>query len=281
MNAPVSITELAERYLDSEQVTLPVYPKAAELVQEKARQPNCSAGELARVLTMDPALSGRVLKSANSSFYGGLGSVNTVGDAIVRLGMDEVVDIAVSCAQRDTYKTTDPAARATMQKLWQHAVATAFAARWLAKRAGFRDMAHDAFMAGLFHDVGKLAVNQALDTALAEGHLPQAVPPGLHAELVENMHARLGARVIEHWNLAPKFAKIALEHHDENPDGTDNLLLIVRLADLTAAKLGFDVTPMPDISLSATEEAALLQVSDMMLAEMQVKLEDGMQALGR
>jgi putative nucleotidyltransferase with HDIG domain len=280
VNAPVSITDLAERYLDSEQVALPVYPKAAEQVQEKARQPNCSASELARVLTMDPALSGRVLKSANSSFFGGLGSVNTIGDAIVRLGMDEVVDIAVSCAQRDTYKTTDPEARATMQKLWQHAVATAFAARWLAKRAGFRDMAHDAFMAGLFHDVGKLAVNQALETALAEGHLPQAVPPGLHAELVENMHARLGARVLEHWNLAPKFAKVAREHHLEGIDATDTLLIIVRLADLAAAKIGFDVTPMRGLSLSASEEAALLQVSDVTLAEMLVKLEDGMQALG-
>ena len=60
-----SVSERNEKSsVDSEQVALPVYPKAAEQVQEKARQPNCSASELARVLTMDPALSGRVLKSA-------------------------------------------------------------------------------------------------------------------------------------------------------------------------------------------------------------------------
>ncbi|MEQ8662930.1 MAG: HDOD domain-containing protein [Gammaproteobacteria bacterium] len=280
MNAALSITDLAERYLESEHVSLPVYPKVATLVQEKARETNCSAAQLARVLAIDPVLSGQVMKAANSSFYGGLKTVDNVGDAIVRLGFTEVASVAVMCAQRDLYRPADREARTAMQKLWQHAVATAFAARWLALRLGFRDIAQDAFMAGLFHDVGKLGVLQALDTALADGDLPQPVPAGLRTELIDRLHPRLGARIIERWNLAPKFAKVALEHHLETIDPADTLLIIVRLADLAAAKLGFDTTPLPEVSLSATEEAALLQVNDVTLAEMLVKLEDGMRALG-
>ncbi|MEQ8233720.1 MAG: HDOD domain-containing protein [Gammaproteobacteria bacterium] len=280
MNAVVSITDLAEHYLESEHVSLPVYPKVATLVQEKAREPNCSAAQLARVLAIDPVLSGQVMKAANSSFYGGLKTVDSVSDAIVRLGFNEVASVAVMCAQRDLYRPADREARATMRKLWQHAVATAFAGRWLATRIGFRDMAQDAFMAGLFHDVGKLGVIQALDSALASGQLPQAVPAGLRAELIDRLHPGIGARIVERWNLAPKFAKVAREHHLETIDAADTLLVVVRLADLAAAKLGFDVAPMPELSLSATEEAALLQVQDVTLAEMLVKLEDGMQALG-
>jgi hypothetical protein len=100
------------------------------------------------------------------------------------------------------------------------------------------------------------------------------------ADNEQRLHPGSGARIIERWNLAPKFAKVAREHHLESIDAADTLLIIVRLADLAAAKLGFDVTPMRGLSLSATEEAALLQVSDVTLAEMLVKLEDGMQALG-
>jgi len=281
LNQAVSITEVAIGYLESDEVKLPVYPKVALRIQQIANDPAASSEHLARVLACDPSVSAQILKAANSSFYGGLASVDNLNDAVVRLGLNSVVEISVMCAQRDQYKARTPAHKTMMDKLWLHAVATAYGGRWIAAKCGLRTQMSDAFMAGLFHDIGRLAVIQALETAEAEGRLPGAIPEGLFTELVDRLHTDMGARLIEHWNLAPKFSKVARAHHDEHLDSGDTLLAIVRLADNAAAKLGFDVEPTPDLSLSATDEADHLQLDDIAIAEMLVKLEDGMKSMRR
>lgn len=87
-------------YLASRDIVLPVYSPVATKVQSVADDPNSNANELERALMHDPALSSQVLKVANCTFFARLTRIDTVKAAILRLGSDQVVQLAVAISQK-------------------------------------------------------------------------------------------------------------------------------------------------------------------------------------
>jgi HD-like signal output (HDOD) protein len=284
MSSGKSLIDSINEHLASENLQLPVYSPIASKLQGLVQQPEASAEQIERLLVRDPGVASQVLKVANSSFYAGLNKVSTIRAAIMRLGLTQVVNIAVLVTQRGAYGSNDRLIAAYMATLWKHAMGCAFGSKWLAEKCGYRELASEAFMAGLFHDIGELLLLKVIEELrkedLREGGGQQPLPDGVVKEVLDAMHTVQGHQLISLWGLPETYGQVARAHHDEEPDAGNMLALIVRLVDRTCSKLGFALDADLGIALTACPETALLGVKEVTLAELEIALEDGLTRVG-
>ena len=274
-----SLIDVLGDELGRNDLQLPVYPSIATRVQVLAASGSGTSDQFERLLAQDPAIASHVLRVANSAFYAGLSSVSTIRAAVMRLGLDQLVSIAVVCAQKGHFTGHDPQIQPLMSQLWQHSVAVAFGSRWLAERSGYRALAGECFMAGLFHDIGKLLILKVLDDLRRRGEWRHELPPSLVHELLSSLHAEQGARLIRQWNLSPLYAEVARLHGTPSIEEASPVHLIVRLVNNACTKLGINLHRQDGIALSASMEAAALGLKEVLIAELEIMLEDGIQTL--
>lgn len=278
MSEPTSLMQAVEEALASGSVQIPVYSSTVSRLQATVDDENADAKQVEQVLGQDPALSAQVLRVANSPFYGGLSKISTIGAAAQRLGLKQVVNIAVLTAQRAAHASSDAVVKALMQRLWQHSVGCAIGAKWIAEHTNSRELANEAFMAGLLHDVGSLMLLRVLENLRGKKQ-GQQIPESLILEVITALHADQGARLIRHWALPDSYAEVAASHHAMEVDTTDTVGMLVRLADQTCHKIGMSLTPDSSIRLSTLPECNALRVKEIALAELEIAIEDGIEAL--
>jgi HD-like signal output (HDOD) protein len=226
---------------------LPVMPKATVRLLELLEFPDCTTQELAEVIETEPVLAVRILKLANSPFYGQRGRIASVAKAVVVLGAKTIRSLAMAVwthTLKAQMRNADE--MRLMLLLLQHGLATGVAAQMLVEKSS-RALAEDAFMAGLLHDIGRVALVAELGTRyqhdILEPALRDLMP--LHekeATVLGFDHRALGARLMAAWGLPGFLAAVAERHHDEDlvPD-TQNLVAAVTLADNCASLLGFNL----------------------------------------
>ena len=142
MSEPTSLMQAVEEALASGSVQIPVYSSTVSRLQALVAREDADAKQVEQGLNQDAALAAQVLRVANSPFYGGLSKISTISAAAQRLGMRQVVNIAMLTAQRAAHATSDPVVKFFMKCLWQHSVGCAIGAKWLAEHANCRS-SHD------------------------------------------------------------------------------------------------------------------------------------------
>jgi HD-like signal output (HDOD) protein len=207
--------------------------------------PMSSAEEIARIIAQEPGLAARVLRVANSAYYGASGSVATLERAFVLLGVDAVRGIAAAACLDRAAARAMRSSPIDLRSLLRHSIATAAAAEALARLVSPR-VASEAFIAGLLHDFG-VTVQVQLDPA-AFARLASAVQsePSTALDLLEHRvecigHERCAAVVFEAWNL-PQGLIGAIRHHHSpsgSPGSGDTVARAVHLANRLAISLGF------------------------------------------
>ena len=278
MNEPVSLMQAVEAALASGSVQIPVYSSTVSRLQALVAREDADAKQVEQVLNQDAALAAQVLRVANSPFYGGLSKISTISAAAQRLGMRQVVNIAMLTAQRAAHATSDPVVKFFMKCLWQHSVGCAIGAKWLAEHANCREHANEAFMAGLLHDVGSLLLLRVLES-LRGSQSKQPMPESLILEVINSLHADQGAKLIRHWGLPESYAQIAATHHAIEIDAGDTVGQLVRVANEACHKLGMALTPDASIRLTTLPESHALGLREITLAELEIAIEDGVAAL--
>lgn len=270
-----SVIDMIDEAIGAGTISLPVFPAVIAELRSAVANPNCSSEQVAQQINQDAGLASQILKVANSTFYAGLNKVATIRNAVSRLGLIPTVQIATMVAQKAQFSSTDPMFRRNFETLWKHSVACALGSEWLAKRLGLAALASDVFMAGLFHDIGKLLLLKALDE-IQQSQAGLKLAEEVVTEVLEQFHAEKGARLLEQWNLPESFAAVARNHHAPLTSDTSNLELVVRTIDLVACKLGIGFRHDPELSITNTDEAERLGVTAIMLAELEIALEDAL-----
>jgi HD-like signal output (HDOD) protein len=269
-----------EHLVASGNLTLPVFNDAAAKLQALRASDDVGASEVEHLILADQVLVAEVLRAANSPFFGGLAQISSVRSAIVRLGLNQVSQLALMVSHRSQYDAKDGAIREMIQQLWIHATATAMAAGWLARRLGFgKELESEAFLGGLLHDVGKLVILRAIDEIKANGKEPYEISPHLVNEILASVHPVLGGAFLQHRNIPNVYCDIAGDHHLDDFEPSRIPLVTVRLANRAAAKMGLSLQPAPRIVLSALPEAHCLNANDILLTELEIVMEDSL-ALG-
>ncbi|MDK9708971.1 MAG: HDOD domain-containing protein [Desulforhopalus sp.] len=273
MQKSASFLDVINESIASGNVVLPVFSAAALRIQQELIKKDPDMKVFETLLSGDQSLSSQVLQMANSSFYQGLVEILTVRSAIVRLGMQEVGRLVLLVATRNQFRSKDPELNVLMKQLWQHAVGCALGVKWLMRRCKFDELESHAFFAGLFHDIGKLFVLMVVDQ-MKEKNKQLPVTHALLLEAMGSLHCDQGYKLMRQWNLPEEYCVVTRDHHRKDYDNKNYLLVLVRLADVACIKLGIGVTKDESIVLSTREEARLLNLSEVDLAELEIMLED-------
>ena len=274
MDAEHSLVEMIDHFVASKTVKLPAFNATALRIQKEVAREEPDFRLIEKLIVSDQSMTGEVLRVSNSSFYKGLTQVATVRDAIIRLGIKEVSNIVSLVALQYNFKSKDPAVHKIMGKLWRHSVGCAIGANWLARQNGFQALAHETFIAGLLHDVGKLYVLKIIDDMKASAELESLPSDKVINEVMQQLHTDLGYSLMVHWNLPEKYCQIARDHHLDELDGNNFVLVLVRLANQMCHKMGIGLIEDPSIIMLETPEAVQLQLSEVDLARLEVRLED-------
>ena len=275
MNENVLLLDEVLELIDSGSLELPVFDKAAARLQALCSSDDVDAEEVEQLILSDQVLVAEILRAANSPFFGGPSPIHTIRIAIVRLGLWQVAHLALMASHCTKFDAKDPTLRRMMRELWGHASATALGAGWILRKLGFgKQFESEAFLGGLLHDIGKLVILRALDQIKLAGGAPADLPMPLIYETLAMAHPLLGANFLKRWDVPELYCEVARDHHSSEFDPNKSVLLAVRLADNAAAKMGLSLQPNPSVILSTLPEALSLNASEILIAELEIMLED-------
>ena len=204
--------------------SLPSLPTIAVQVLDLTQEPNINLPELAVVIANDPAMSGKVLKTANSSFYGRTKPATTINQALIVLGLQSVRTLVLGFSLVNNLKESGggdggrgAADGFDHMAYWRRSIYAATAARCIAGRVGLGRQAEEVFLAALLMDVGQLV----LDKAVGPAYGPACAAAGSHDALsaaeqaaVGGTHAEVGGVIAALWKLPPTLAVPMARHHD-------------------------------------------------------------------
>ena len=270
--------EVIREQLESESLNLPMFHPIAVKLQAVLAVKDFGIEQVVALIIKDQALTTQILRLANSAFFSGLAHVTTITEAVVRLGAREIAGVAMLASQQNSYNSfTVPELKAHSQMLWRHAIGCAIGARWLAERTGYKNLSQEAFIAGLLHDIGCLLILKVLEGIQFSDSEGKGVSRELTNEIMVAMHTESGYDLLQKWNLPEPYCTIVRDHHKEQCDTSNVLLSLVRLVDNTCKKLGLGCAPDPTLMLAATFEAQGLGIKDILLAELEIMIEDSME----
>ena len=195
---------------------LPSLPAVAVKVLELAKQSNQSLANVAKVISSDPALTAKVLKTVNSSFYGLPHQVSTINHALVLLCMQTVKTLALGFSLAGSLNS-NKSAKFDYVRFWRQSLFSAVAARTLAKTIHMKEP-EEAFLVGLLSDIGTLAMHRALgaeyDQLLDSCEGDQCELVRLSREKYDLDHAQVGGAMADHWKFPKSVADPISQHHD-------------------------------------------------------------------
>jgi len=180
-----------------------------------------SFAQLGALIEKDTVLAGNVLKTVNSALYGCSGTINSVNHAIAIMGLSRLRNTALSFSVNRMWKSVKTPRGWSMARFNLHSVATAMMADKLAECLPV-EYAEGSFVAGLFHDIGKLLIAIALvDEYENITRLIEALPPGdtrtaedCETEFLGLDHCELSAAALENWKL-PYPVQVAVRYHHQ------------------------------------------------------------------
>lgn len=206
-------------------------------VLETCNNPDASPNDLNRVISLDPVLTGQVLRLINSAYYALSNPITSLPRAIIMLGLNTVKNLALSLAILDSMGGRGFLKTITVNDFWAHCLCVGVAAKCISEIKGAsRSECEDAFIAGLLHDLGKIPLskqfpNKYLQTLKSAGRDQQ---PLIHAEntIFEIDHCMVGRLIGEKWQLGKMMIQsLAYHHHpDEVNSGQRSFVAIVALA---------------------------------------------------
>lgn len=231
-------------------ITLPdVFIRINQLVES----PNSTTGDIAKAVGRDPSFTLRLLRVANSTFYGLSSTVDTVDKAVAVIGTTQIRNLALSMSVASSFDGL-PNSLVSMNDFWRHSLYCALTARILAKRARKCDP-EAVFTAGLLHDIGELIIFNRLPEQAHES-LQRVLEQvdDLPVYLAERQvlgfdHAEVGGELARQWKLPPLLEECIACHHDiVSAQRYPREVALVHIANLLAQMAELDTLDIADVS---------------------------------
>lgn len=226
---------------------LPTPPIVFHQIQKVLNDPKVSAGQIASILSEDPAMSVKVLKLTNSAFYGLPREVDSVKQAVVIVGLAAVKNLVLAASVLDMFKGKD-SDQESQEKFWRHSLAVGFSGRLLARHSRVRGMIDpdSVFSGGLLHDIGKVVMSCFLKKEYAEfieERQKDTVTPTFEVEerVLGYNHADIGGVLAEQWKLPSRLKQaVAFHHRPQLSTSDDPIAYVVHVANYIAKKTFYD-----------------------------------------
>ncbi len=230
---------------------IPTLPAVATKVIEVVRDADSTAEDLRQIICHDPVLSSRLMRMANSAYFGLPDELTDLQRAIVLLGFNSVRNLAFTACLQSLYKSEYRCGSFTASSLWMHSVSVAVISRMLAERI-WPEFAEEAFLAGIVHDVG-IIVEWNLLPERFEQVIRAFEGTGRPFGEAEKQalgfdHRDCGSAILRRWGLPKHLVRVARQHHGSRKEPAslnsesgalgDRLAALVHLAECICAERG-------------------------------------------
>jgi len=208
---------------------LPPMPQVVIKTRELLADSNANVAKIASVIETDQGIATKVLKVANSSYYGLSGKISSISHASVVLG-NQIIEEVVTLAGTEGILAGKLAGYGYDSKdLWKHSLAVAFGSKMLSNPQN-PDLVKEAHMAGLIHDVGKIILDSYIVEKKEEidSYMEKEEKAFLDAEsqFFGFNHAEIAAEVCKKWNF-PDAINLAIRYHHEPGKSDGNELAYI------------------------------------------------------
>jgi HD-like signal output (HDOD) protein len=268
------IPETVKKLLASQPIELPIFHPVAIKLQQMLANYEFTVDDVAQIANSDMSLASQMLKLANSPMYMGRTRVATIKEAVIRLGAQQVVNIAIAASQASVHESSNPAMDRYMKLLWAHSHAAALGARWLALNCGMRGVADENYLAALLHDVGKLYLLKSIERLVNAGVISSMFDEELVLEIFKEMHVDQGYKLMQHWNFPAMYCDVIRFHHNDDWDTVNKMLAIVRFVNKACHFVGVGLKHEPELDLANTSEASILDIGEFHITELLSLLEE-------
>lgn len=221
---------------------LPSLPSVYFQVDRVINHPSSSVSDIGAVLGNDQALCARLLRIANSAFYGFPQKIEGVSEAVRIMGTRQLRDLVLATVVLMQFKGLDPRL-VNMTSFWRHGLASGIAARAIASLRR-ESNTERFFVAGLLHDIGSLLLYQA-QPALSQAAIERHRATDLSLEAAERVvigchHGAVGAALMAGWKLPHFYQEVAAGHHATDARSLTPASAVIWLADflVMALRLG-------------------------------------------
>nr|WP_176704644.1 HDOD domain-containing protein [Candidatus Magnetococcus massalia]CRH08248.1 putative signal transduction protein [Candidatus Magnetococcus massalia]CRH08315.1 putative signal transduction protein [Candidatus Magnetococcus massalia] len=238
---------------------MPAFPRSVRQVLHLTSDANIQPKDLLDVIVHDPVLTLKILQRVNAPFFGLSHCISSINHAVVYVGFNTIKNLAIHTANQGILPAVT-AGGVNTSRFHNHAITVAVLSRALARRMGVEEpITAEFYLAGLLHDVGKLALSSAFPDAY---RMSQQMVRYEGASLIEaeqeqlkTDHAIVGAALAAHWHLPDSLVRSIGEHHAPTGDGEETIVrdcVFVANQLATLIKLRGDdaeeteLTPMPD-----------------------------------
>ena len=215
---------------------LPTLPGMIEQISRAVESKRFSVADVGKLISRDQVLSAKVLKLANSAFFGFSRKVGSLTQALVLLGFDVVKGLILTSSVFDLMKTR-------AEDLWLHSMGVATTSSIIAAEIGLED-AEEVSLAGLLHDLGKVVLRAHMADDM-ESIQELVEVEGLSVREAEQevlgfTHAEVGRWLAEAWKLPEQLAEpIQYHHHPDRAKDAPEFSAVVHFADILVRGYGY------------------------------------------
>lgn len=226
--------------IENKTLQLPTLPEVALQIRDEVESENTDATTIATMVAKDAALSARLLQVANSPLYRGRVEIDSIQQAITRLGLKMVRSLVVSIAMKQIFQATSDTLDKQFRQIWDDSLQVAAISRVLA--AGVPELENEqAMLGGLVHNIGALPILTKIDEQYGFSAGETVV-----AHMIDTLGPAIGAHILKNWNFSEALAGIPTAcldlAYDPGPVPTyADVVLVARLQNL-AAKNHSDTT---------------------------------------
>lgn len=258
-----------------ETVDVPSLPAIAGRVLQLMNDDFSSLTELEKIISRDQSFSTRLLKIANSPYYGRGKKVDSVSTAIILIGFNTMKSLVVAASLKDVHRKFG----LFETRLWEHSLGVSVAASVLARETRLAG-AEEALVVGLIHDIGKTVLNNSMPDAyslIIERVYEEGVSfMEAEDEMLGFNHCNVGGLIARKWKL-PKNLEVVIEYHHAEAypafeDGDfEALCQLVRVADSICLNLNIGLRRPVEVSPLELEGLGLSEKKFSEIKEMVVK----------
>lgn len=236
----MELASLAIRIARSE--NLPILPQVIVTIIRKMSDPNCSLHELEKAIEQDPTVVSKVLRVANSAYYGLRVPVSTLGGALRVLGLKTMQGLVLGVAYQQASLGGGGSVLFDKKEFWKHSVASAIAARNIGTKLGCKG--DELYMIALLHDLGMMALDRycpsEFDRAIAIARKTGESLSTCEQQILGFSSADVGLVMAVRWRLGEVVTSVLQYIEDPSSDPKySQMTSIVSLANSVAHQAGF------------------------------------------
>lgn len=209
MSAENALLTILVEKINNDTMVLPTLPAIALKIRKTAEDPNANLNRMAEVIKLDPSLSVRMIKIANSAYLGGRVKVESIQQAVTRIGLTQIKNIATALAMEQLYVSKNEVIKKYLDQIWKRNINVMANAMALFQlyiiRTKTRDLDIDVMtLAALLHNIGVLPI-----LTEAERYAETYANPKFLNQAIHKLAGRIGGAITREWEVGDEFTLVA------------------------------------------------------------------------